>query len=98
MLAVCTPGWLMFPLLVLHLWLLLLEGAVLSALKGSWRPWREIYWPVPGALWRERRRLRAARRQAQASRRIGVMAFFAVFVALPVKLRLLLRHGVPGLR
>lgn len=95
---VCTPTWLAWPLLALHLVALSLEGAIMAALRRDARIWREIYAPVWGSLvsgWRE---LRTRRRQVQASRRIGLCTYARGFVLVPRKLAMLLRHGLPTVR
>lgn len=91
-----TPAlWLALPL---HLLLLGVEGLALSLARRDFSLFREIYWNVFASLWRERARLRAARHEAQASRRIGLSEFLRPFGFLPHKLRMLLRHGLPELR
>jgi hypothetical protein len=96
--AMVYPAPVLLLFLPLHLLLLALEGVALSVMKGSRRPWREIYFPVFTALWRERARLADWRARIQKGRRLGSGAFLSVFVPWPWKLALLLRHGVPRLR
>lgn len=94
--ALCYP----LPLLVLlplHLVLLLIEGALLSLLKWSWRPITDIYLPVPLACWRERKRLFQLRRQVQTARHISMSKFMTSFRWLPHKLVMLFKHGLPKL-
>ncbi len=93
--VVCTPTWLVWPLLALHFVLLAIEGAVLVLLKRDARIWRGIYAPALGYAARAPRGLRARRRAAQQSRRISSRAYFAAFTWMPRKLALLRRHGVP---
>jgi GT2 family glycosyltransferase len=85
-------------LLPLHFSTLFLEGALLVMIKCSWRLWQEIYAPLLPALWRERRRLVALRREIQAQRTASTGSFFAPFRWLPWKLKLLFRHGLPEVR
>jgi GT2 family glycosyltransferase len=82
----------------LHLVLLLLEGVALSLLRLEGRFLWEIYLPVLAALWQRRRELRAERVAVQDSRRLTNAEFFASFVWLPHKLRMLLRHGLPEMK
>ncbi len=93
----CYPPLLLTLVLPLHAVLLLLEGAALSLLRREGRPLSEIYLPALAACWRDRARLRALRRAVQATRRVGVVAFFSVFRLLPHKLAMLFRYGLPRL-
>lgn len=79
----------------LHLLLLLLEGALLSIVKRDWSLMKKIYIACVRKLWEERATLIRLRRQIQASRKIGRFEFFKGFQALPHKLVMLLRHGLP---
>ncbi len=83
---------LVFPI---HLVLLLVEGFVLSLLKGQWRAFREIYAACLQSLWSERKDLFRFRRQILAGRAISWRTFIDPFTWCPHKLRLLLRHGIP---
>lgn len=95
---VCTPGWIVWPLLVLHLVLLYAEGAVVSALRRDARLWREVYRPVlpgvlaPGAEWK------ALRLRLQAARRTTQRRWWRAFIWMPRKFVLLWRYGVPDVR
>lgn len=92
------PAPLLLPLSCLHLLLLLLEGSLLALLRRSPAYLNVVYLPVFAAVWQRRTLLRQLRREAMG-RRSGVAApFFAPFVWLPYKLRMLLRHGLPDLR
>ncbi|CDH45671.1 glycosyltransferase family 2 protein [Candidatus Contendibacter odensensis] len=82
----------------LHLLLLLLEGGLLSLVKRDGRFVKEIYWPVFGALWRERQRLWRLRREIQRGRRLNVWRFFSVFQWMPHKLTALVKYGLPEVR
>ena len=62
---VCTPTWLVWPLLALHFILLAIEGAVLALLKRDTRIWRGIYAPALGHAARAPRDLRAQRPDAE---------------------------------
>ena len=95
---ICTPtGW-VWPLLALHLVALAFEGVALVLLRGDRRIWREIYGPaimfaLTGAM-----KLHARRKRVQLHRRISLSAYLRAFIAIPQKLRLLRRHGVPNIR
>lgn len=82
-------------LLPLHLLLLLVEGALLSALQAESRYWTQIYWPIVVALFRQRAQLVEARRCIVQKGRLAGYDFFAAFDWLPHKLRMLFRHGLP---
>ena len=94
MLLSCPALWLAL-CLPLHLGLLLLEGLALLAVQRSGAALSEIYLPCFTALWRLRRPLAGLRRAVQAQTRIGVWAFAAPFQAMPYKLQMLWRHGMP---
>lgn len=96
--AMTYPAPLMQLLLPLHLLVLLIEGALLSLLKGRIAFLREIYMPVFPALCRQRTVLCAGRAALMRNRRISLNGFFAAFDPLPHKLRLLFRHGLPTVR
>ncbi|MDD5328821.1 MAG: glycosyltransferase [Sulfuricella sp.] len=87
-----------YPMLFLHLLLLLLEGGLLTIAKRDRRFWHEIYAPCFLALWRKRHHLRKMRGNIQKNRCISAMRFFSVFTWAPHKLRMLLRHGLPQVR
>jgi GT2 family glycosyltransferase len=96
--AVCTPQP-AFPVLFgLHLFALIMEGLLFSLVKWDRRPLSEIYWPALAGVWRERTRLHAERKAAQAGRRIGCLRYFSPFTPLPFKLTVFLRRGIPELR
>jgi GT2 family glycosyltransferase len=96
--AVCTPTWLVWPLLGLHFVLLAIEGAALSLPKRDARIWREIYSPALGYIARAPSRLRTLRHSAQSTRRISLRTYLAAFTWVPRKLVLWRRYGVPDLR
>ncbi len=96
--AMTCPSPVVQLLLPLHLLVLLLEGAALSLLKWDLAYLARIYFPAFGALLRQRSLLQAGRRACMAQRSLGVVGFFSAFVAMPHKLRMLLRHGLPQLK
>lgn len=97
-LLMTCPAPLVLPLLGLHLLLLLLEGGLLAMLRCQPAYLVTIYLPVFAALWRRRMFLWQLRREMMGRRSGGVSSFFAPFVWLPYKLRMLLRHGLPDLK
>lgn len=96
--ATCFPAPCFYLLFPLHLMVLPVEGLLLALVKRSPRLFTDIYWTALKALWLERSRLQKLRKETQSRRRIRPLAFFSVFQAMPYKLVLLLRHGVPEIR
>lgn len=96
LLTSCPPP-LVLPLASLHLLLLLLEGTLLALLRRTPAYLGVVYLPVFSAIWQRRGLLRQLRRQMMDRRQRDGSAFFAPFVWLPYKLRMLLRHGLPDL-
>lgn len=94
-LYVLTPGAAMWPLLVLHLVSLAIEGFVLSVLRRDAHLWRAIYRPAIGSPFREAALLVPLRRDVQASRTTSVSHWFSTVRWQLRKLALLWRHGVP---
>jgi GT2 family glycosyltransferase len=92
--AICYPWPALFLLLPLHLVSLMAEGLLLSLLKWDHRYWGLIYGPALTGLWLNRRQLIGMRARTQAQR-VSLWDFFSVFVAIPYKLRMLLRYGLP---
>jgi len=93
--VICTPTALVWPLLALHFLVLASEGAGLVVLTRNGRVWREVYLPALGYILRAPVRLRARRREAQNTSRIGLRGYLRGFVLTPRKLSLLWRHGIP---
>lgn len=91
----CTPGWIVWPLLVVHLALLYAEGATLSLLRRDGRLWREVYRPILAGILTSREEWRTLRRRTQAARRTTQRGWWNIFVWMPRKLSLLIRHGLP---
>lgn len=89
------PPLLMPMMLLLHLTLLLIEGAVLSFFKWKLAYLKEIYFPVLSALLRWRKELLIGRHVCMRNRLISSGVFFGVFDPLPYKLRMLVEHGFP---
>jgi GT2 family glycosyltransferase len=96
--VICTPSWLVWPLLILHFSSLAAEGTVFTVLKKDPRLWRQIYGPALSYILSGLGSLRARRKQAQSTRHTSLRAYFRAFVALPRKFVLLRRHGLPDVR
>jgi GT2 family glycosyltransferase len=84
-------------LLVVQFLLLLGEGAILSLLKRSTRPLREVYLPSIGGILGDIPRLRRERHRCMATRESGIVQFFSPIRLRHHKLTLLRRHGVPSI-
>jgi GT2 family glycosyltransferase len=87
-----------YPILILHLFLLLIEAGLLTILKMDSRFWREIYAPCFWAIWRQRMFLWGLRSEIQKSRRVGAVVIASAFRLIPYKLLMLARHGLPRVR
>ncbi|WP_244477718.1 glycosyltransferase family 2 protein [Stenotrophomonas koreensis] len=94
----CTPGWVVWPLLVLHLTLLLAEGAIVSLVQMDARLWQEVYRPIVPSLLVPNAQWKGLRIRLQASRRTTQRRWWRVFILTPRKLTLLWRYGMPTLR
>jgi GT2 family glycosyltransferase len=95
---ICTPGWIMWPLLVLHLFLLHAEGVIVAASRRDLRFWREVYSPVLPDIVKARSVWAERRRETQAQRRTTSQSWWRCFTWKPRKLSLLWRHGMPEIR
>jgi len=95
---VCTPGWVAWPLLIVHMVLLCVEGVLVSALRRDARLWREVYLPVPRSVLASRRKWKMLRQRVQNSRLVTSREWWRTFVWVPRKLSLLCRHGIPEVR
>lgn len=94
----CTPGWIVWPLLALHLLLLSAEGAIVAVSRRDVRSWREVYSPVLHGLANGHSAWMARRAEVQAQRRAGHAFWWRCFTWKPRKLSLLWRHGMPRIR
>lgn len=86
---------LIFPL---HLLLITLEGVIVTAFKWDAAVWQTIYAPLVPALWHARDRLFHLRSDIQRARNITLMDWLSVFVVLPYKIVMLIKHGLPEIR
>lgn len=96
--VICTPTWLMWPLLALHGVLLAFEGAALTLLKRDARLWREIYGGALHHVAANFARLRTRRRAVQRTRRVSLARWLRAFTLVPRKLVLFWRYGLPRVR
>lgn len=97
-LTIFTPtGW-VWLLLTLHLSVLVVEGATISLLRMDRRLFTEVYLGVFASLWRERLRLLTIRAEVLHSRTVTIAHFLSCFTAVPRKLVMFWRHGLPRLR
>jgi GT2 family glycosyltransferase len=93
--ATCFPAPAHVPLLAIQLPLLLGEGLILSLVKRTARPLREIYWPSIAGIFGDIPRLRRERQRCMVERQAGLREFFRQIRFRHHKLMLLRRHGVP---
>jgi GT2 family glycosyltransferase len=94
-LFVCTPSVWVWPLLTVHLGMLVLEGVALCIMQRKVRPWSEIYGPALAGTMFRLGRLAILRGEVQSIRRCGVRQYFSVFVPFLRKLQMFVRHGLP---
>ncbi|MGN6705947.1 MAG: glycosyltransferase family 2 protein [Rhodanobacter sp.] len=92
---ILTPGFVMWPLLFVHLAALGMEGLVLSILRRNLTLWREIYLPALTEPFREWATLCARRSQVQAERAISAARWFSVVRWQLRKVAMLTRYGIP---
>lgn len=92
------PAPLLQTVLPIHLFLLVLEGALLAMLKWDWNLFIDIYLSCLQSLWSQREMLYLLRCEIQAERTINCRSFLYPFQILPYKLRLLYRHGLPDFK
>lgn len=91
---VSMPPPAIYILLPTHLFLLLIEGILLSLLKFDSGFLRRIYLPIFSGFIFEWARLKVVRSIAMKGRLRGGR-FFSTFDCCPYKLKMLLRHGLP---
>lgn len=96
-LLVMTPTILMWPLLVIHILLILIEGFILSVVTKEPRLFREIYLNVLTSLWHNRKVLAHYRNSAQRISCLKPRNYVRTFTVFPRKLSMLRQHGWPSL-
>ncbi|WP_119964277.1 glycosyltransferase family 2 protein [Simplicispira lacusdiani] len=97
-LLICTPGPLVWLLLLLHCCLLAAEGLILALLKHDAILWRQVYVNVFVQLRQNGVAWRIQRLTVQRRRIIQPFVYWKKFVCVPRKLIMLFRHGIPELR
>jgi GT2 family glycosyltransferase len=93
--VVCTPTWLMWPLLFLTVVALLFESLALTCIKLDWKIWKKIYWPAFKWVLFHRTLLHRNRLEQQAKRKLPLRHYLQSFVSRPRKLKMLRRYGLP---
>lgn len=93
--TVITPPIQFFLTLPLHLFLIGVEGVIITLLKLETRVWSEIYGPVFIGLWKMRRQLLDTRREVQKTKTITLNCWLRLFVKFPYKLQIFVKHGLP---
>jgi len=93
--VVCSPALWLGLILPIHLVLLIMEGVVLSLLKGDAKLGCDIYLECLRSLVIDRHQLVRMRKAVSAGSVIGLAAFLQVFYLIPHKLTMLMRHGLP---
>ena len=81
-----------------HLIWLLLEGVLVSIVKGNLNFLKKIYIYTFKELWKRKKTLIALRRSIQSSVQIETWEFFIGFTVIPYKIKMLLKHGIPELK
>ena len=94
-LIVMTPSRLMWVLLLSHLLAFVVEGVILLAIKREKRIWRDIYYGCLQDIWLNRARIRTERDRIQGRRIRSARSFLSQFRAMPRKLVLFFRYGIP---
>lgn len=97
-LVVCTPTAVAWPLLLVHVGALAIEGVVVALLNPRAGVWREVYQPAFASLRKDWPALRARRTDVQSRRSASLAEYLSCFVPWPRKLALLVRHGAPRVR
>lgn len=96
--VICTPTLLAWPLLVLHVIELAIEGALLSFFRMDSRIWSGIYTPTLRYVVGDLDQLRKRRQEVQLARRTSLRRYMRCMTLLPRKLSMLLRYGLPTLK
>ncbi|WP_428633243.1 glycosyltransferase family 2 protein [Sedimenticola sp.] len=94
---ICTPTKVVYILMSLHLFVLGVEGLLLSFIKWDYRLFREIYLNCIIDIWRYRKKLSKERFRVQNLRNCTVVEYYKPVVWYPYKLLMLLRYGIPSI-
>jgi len=92
------PPLLFYSIFPVHLFLLTFEGLLLSLLKCNAKIFSRIYFPALIDIWNKILFLYKARSAMQPKRAISYKLFLSVFTPMPIKLRMLIKHGLPTIR
>ena len=84
--------WVVTPI---HLFILCLEGFVLSIIKRDQKIWKEVYGNCFKELWLKRQLLLEKRYQVQQYNSVSLRVFFSPFSIFPHKIRMMLKYGLP---
>jgi len=93
--VICTPTFIVWWLLALHLAALVAEGVTMAMIRLDRKIWNEIYSPAIYFACAAPITLSKRRQGVQKDRRATLLSYLCAFVLLPQKLKLLLLHGVP---
>lgn len=93
--VLCSPLGRLSLAFPIHLVLLAIEGFLLVLTKRDFTIWSSIYGPVFAALYKHFGHLRQTRSNVQSSVKVDRFEYHLAFTALPHKLLLLFRHGIP---
>jgi GT2 family glycosyltransferase len=91
----CYPAVMLVLIFPMHILLLLIEGAVLSILKGKADLFFDIYWNSLKSLWSLRSLILEKRRQTQQTRASALKDFAGAHIWYPHKISLLFKYGLP---
>lgn len=92
---ICYPVQALLLLFPIHVFLLFLEGFLISLIKWDKQLWINIYWNCLTALWKYRQLLLRKRNRIQKVKQSTMKHFFYPFLLMPHKLRMFLKHGMP---
>ncbi len=95
---ICYPSLVACLFIPLHLFLLAIEGLLLSAIKRDKRIWLRVYWFSFKEIWRKRLLWLRQRRVVQHGRVCSTRSFMLPITFLPHKLRMLLKYGFPDVK
>lgn len=95
---ICYPTVIALILIPLHLFLLTVEGLLLSIIKRDKRILAQIYWFCLKETWRMHNPLLKQRQTVQHNRKCSMRHFLSAFTLLPHKMRMLFNHGLPDVQ
>ncbi|WP_250628468.1 glycosyltransferase family 2 protein [Pinirhizobacter soli] len=98
LMAIFSPGWVVLPLLFVHMLLLLLEGMALTLTKRDGRVMKDIYLHAITSSWRMRKLAMDERRAARARGTSPLRGYYSAFTWVPRKWILFRSYGIPEVR